>query len=145
MASQSMIARLDSTHYILVRDRFIAKADELKAKLHKNIHIDIDPMIALRNVFEAEHAYIVNGYLVVYDITTMWWSDTPILAEQLVFALEPDSSFLSVIEFFEAKAIEVGAKYIAVGTALSKSDRALAAVYAKHGFKQMAINLAKEV
>jgi hypothetical protein len=113
--------------------------------MRKQVHGDIDPLVALRNVFEAENAYIVSGYLVVYNITEMWWSDTPILAEQLVFALEPECSFDAVTEFLEAKAREAGCRYICVGTALAKSDNALASLYEKRGFSRMAINLAKEI
>jgi len=139
------VTKLAAYHYALVKDRFITKADQLRLQARKHMHQDIDPMVALRNVFEADHAYIVDGYLVVYDISTMWWSDTPILAEQLVFALEPTSRFASVIEFFEAKAREAGAKFICAGTALAKSDKALASLYEREGFSQVAINLSKEI
>lgn len=137
--------KLTTRHFALVRDRFIAKAEELKRILRKQVHADIDPLVALRKVFDAEHAYIVGGYLVVYDFAEVWWSDDEILAEQLVFALEPDSSFSAVLEFFEAKAREAGVKRICVGTALAKSDRALASVYMKGGYEQMATHLTKEL
>lgn len=139
------VTKLGSKHFALVRDKFVAKADQLQAIARKSIHKDINPLVALRNVFEAEHAYIVDGYLVVYDITSMWWSDTPILAEQLVFALNSEGSMASVVEFFEAKAREAGAKYLCVGTALAKSDAALASLYERNGFSRIAINLAKEL
>jgi hypothetical protein len=141
----NQITPLGSRHFALVRDRFLAKSDRLKDAARKFVHEDIDPLVALRNVFEAENAYIVCGYLVVYNITEMWWSDSPILAEQLVFALEPESSFDAVINFLEDKAREAGAKYLCVGTALAKSDNALASLYEKRGFSRMAINLAKEI
>jgi len=137
--------KLAAYHYALVKDKFIEKADQLRRLARKQMHGDIDPMVALRNVFEADNAYIVDGYLVVYDISTMWWSDTPILAEQLVFALERGSRFASVIEFFEAKAREAGAKFICAGTALAKSDNALASLYEREGFSRIAINLSKEI
>lgn len=137
--------KLGNQHFALVRDRFLAKSDDLKRLARKHVHSDIDPLVALRNVFEADNAYIVDGYLVVYNITEMWWSDTPILAEQLVFALEPEDSLKAVVAFLEAKAREAGAKYLCVGTALAKSDNALASLYEKCGFSRMAINLAKEI
>ena len=137
--------KLAAYHYALIKDKFHARSDKLKELARKPMHGDIDPMIALRNVFAADNAYIVDGYLVVYEISTMWWSDTPILAEQLVFALEPNSRFASVIEFFEAKAREAGAKFLCVGTALAKSDKALASLYEREGFSQIAINLSKEI
>lgn len=139
------ITKLAAYHHALVRDKFIEKADQLSRLGRKHMHEDIDPMVALRNVFKADNAYIVDGYLVVYDISTMWWSDTLILAEQLVFALEPNSRFASVIEFFEAKAREAGARYLCVGTALAKSDVALASLYERNGFSRIAINLVKEI
>lgn len=139
------ISKLEAHHFVLVRDRFVTRAEELQKAARKFIHKDIDPLVALRNVFDADNAYIVNGYLVLYDLTEMWWSDTPILAEQLVFALEPTSGFDAVTEFLEAKAREAGAKYLCVGTALAKSDQALASLYEKRGFSRMAINLAKEI
>lgn len=139
------ITKLAAYHHALVRDKFIEKADQLSRQARKAMHGDIDPLVALRNVFAAENAYIVDGYLVVYDISTMWWSDTPILAEQLVFALEPSSGLATVVEFFEAKAREAGARYLCVGTALAKSDIALASLYEREGFSRIAINLVKEI
>lgn len=140
-----MIQKLGAVHHALIRDKFITKSDELKRICRKQCHKDIDPAVALRNVFEHPNAYIVDRYLVLYDISAMWWSDTPILAEQLVFALEPGGRLSAVIEFFEAKAREAGARYLCVGTALAKSDVALASLYERCGFDRMAINLMKEI
>lgn len=137
--------KLATRHFALVRDRFIAKSEELTRLLRKRVHADIDPLVALRNVFDAEHAYIVDGYLVVYDITEMWWSDATVISEQLIFALEPESSISAVLEFLEAKGREAGAQRVCVGTALAKSDKALAHVYEKLGFEQIAIHLGKEI
>lgn len=139
------MTRLAAHHYKLVQDRFVGTADKLKGLARKQVHLDIDPAVALRNVFEHPNAYIVDGYLVLYDLTEMWWSDSPIVAEQLVFALEPGGSLDAVIDFLEAKGREAGAKFICVGTALAKSDPALASLYEKRGFSRMAINLAKEI
>ena len=137
--------RLTAHHFKLVQDRFVATASKLHEAGRKVIHKEINPLVALRKVFEHDEAWIVGGYLVLFNIQDTWWSDDLILAEQLVFALEPETSFGAVIEFFEAKAREAGAGYICVGTALAKSDKALASLYIKHGFSQMAVNLAKEV
>lgn len=137
--------KLDSRHFVLVKDRFVAKAAELQGLMRKQVHGDIDPLVALRNVFEAEHAYIVSGYLVVYDITEMWFTDAPVLAEQLVFRLAEGGVFTDVVDFLELKAREAGAKWLCVGTTLAKSDRALASVYERHGFSRTAIHLAKEI
>lgn len=140
------VTKLDRVHFKLVHDRIVAKADELKKYLRKQVHEDVDPLVVLHTIFESEHAYIVNGYLVVYMITEMPWSMTTIIAEQLVFALEPTGGLADVIEFLEAKAKEAGAKYVCVGTALAKNDKALASVYEHQcGMSQMAINLYKEV
>lgn len=139
------MTRLAAHHYKLVQDRFVGTADKLKGLARKQVHSDIDPAVALRNVFDHPNAYIVDGYLVLYDLTEMWWSDSPIVAEQLVFALEPGGSLDAVIDFLEAKGREAGAKFICVGTALAKSDPALASLYEKRGFSRMAINLAKEI
>ena len=137
--------RLGAHHFKLVHDRFVEKAEHLQGLMRKHVHGDIDPLVALRNVFEADNAYIVSGYLVVFNLTEMWWSDTPILAEQLVFALEPTDGFSAVTEFLEQKAREAGAKFVCVGTALAKNDKALASLYEKQGYQRMAINLAKEI
>jgi len=139
------VTRLAAHHYKLVQDRFVETADKLQGLMRKQVHGTIDPSVALRNVFEHPNAYIVSGYLVLYDLTEMWWSDSPILAEQLVFALEPNGSFAAVTEFLEAKAKEAGAKFVCVGTALAKNDKALASLYEKQGYQPMAINLAKEI
>jgi len=137
--------KVGNQHFKLLHDRFVEKADKLQRLMRKQVHGDIDPLVALRNVFDHPNAYIVSGYLVLYDLTEMWWSDSPILAEQLVFALEPEASFDAVTEFLEAKAREAGAKFVCVGTALAKNDNALASVYEKRGYSRMAINLAKEI
>lgn len=137
--------KVASHHFKLLHDRFVGASGKLKRLARKQVHADIDPLVALRNVFDHPNAYIVDGYLVLYDLTEMWWSDSPIIAEQLVFALEPNGSLDAVIEFLEAKGREAGAKFICVGTALAKSDPALASLYEKRGFSRMAINLAKEI
>lgn len=137
--------KLGNHHFALVRDRINAKADQLKTILRKDIHEDVDPKVVIREVFSSEHAYIVDGYLVVYELLTMRWSDTLILAEQIIFALNSEGSFTSVVEFLEAKAREAGAKYLCVGTALAKSDTALASLYQRNGFSRMAIELYKEI
>lgn len=139
------VDKLNQRHWNYIRTVFQDKAAELKRLARKHTHSVIDPDVALRNVFDAEHAYIVDGYLVVYEISTLWWSDDPIISEQLVFALEPNGDFSSVIRFFEAKAREVGARWIQAGTALAKSDRALASIYQRYGFEQHAIGLSKEI
>jgi len=139
------VSRLEAHHFKLVHDRFVGTSDKLKRLARKQVHGDIDPLVALRNVFDHPNAYIVDGYLVLYDLTEMWWSDSPIIAEQLVFALGPGGSLDAVVEFLEAKAREAGAKRVCVGTALAKNDNALASAYEKRGFNRMAINLAKEI
>lgn len=137
--------RLEQHHYILVRDKIVEAASKAKERNAKPIHQDIDPFVALRNVLASDYAFIVGGYLVVYDVINMMWSDTPIVAEQLVLALGETTDLSEVTSFLEAEARAVGARYVCVGTALTRSDKALAALYQRNGYLPLAINLAKEI
>lgn len=100
---------------------------------------------ALRSIYEFHHAYIVaDAYLVVFEIGTPWHSTTTFLHELLVLRLAP-GDFSRVPAFLEAQAREAGCDYVLAGTALAKSDRALASLYARHGFQPEGVSLTKEL
>lgn len=106
----------------------------------------MDPKVALDAIYEFEHAYIVDGFLVVYDLDTPWWAKagTVFLEELLVLRVAVSGDFARVPEFLEAQAREHGASLAVVGTALAKSDEALSSLYRRAGFRTQALTLVKE-
>lgn len=107
--------------------------------------IDLDA--CLKFIFNAEHAYIVGGaFLVVYEIVSPWYAkdEDTILEEVIVLRLVRGGDFSSVPAFLERKRAEAGAKLVCAGTALARTDAALASVYQKLGFKTETIILVKE-
>ncbi|GEM_PF-7046459 len=90
-------------------------------------------------------SYIVDGFLVVYDIVVPSYSRLPVLAEVMVCRLDRAGRFAGVVEFLSRKAKESGAVMIVAGTALSFNDRALARLYTNAGFSQEGASLAKVI
>lgn len=87
----------------------------------------------------------MNGYLVAYEIGSPWYTDRLILSELIICRLRGNSAFGVVPSFLEHKAREAGCTLITAGTALARSDRALASLYMKHGFTLGALSLTKEL
>jgi len=130
----------------IIRSTLSTMVDRLRKNNTKHIYKIMNVDIGMNNLCLMDHVYIVNEcYLVIYDIFTPWYSETPILAEQLVLQLASGGRFSDVVSFLEEAAREAGASSVVVGTALAKSDKSLATMYQREGFQQEAIELSKEL
>jgi hypothetical protein len=107
--------------------------------------IDIDT--CLDSIYASDNAYIVDdAFLVVYELVTPWYAkeDVVLLNEVIILRLVPGGDFKNVASFLERKREEAGAKLVCVGTALTRTDAALASVYHKLGFKTETIILVQD-
>lgn len=88
-----------------------------------------------------------RGYLLGMSVDSPWWSDgDKVLYEQILLKVDPFASNMrSVIRTLVQCARVVGASGVAVGTALNPSDRKLARVYERFGFKTAAHSLYLEI
>lgn len=133
-------------HYAMIRSSFKERIAKLQAKGRKMIYPLIDLDSTMLNLYEWNNVWIVDGYLIAYEVGQFWCNDDlPVLHEQLVFKLYGDAPFSVVPQFLEDKAREAGCKFLTVGTALATSDAALASLYARHGFTPSAVTLMKEI
>jgi hypothetical protein len=123
-------------------ERLVARVE---ARGGKHIHKCLDIDKAMVGLYDHDHAYIVSGYLVVYQLGTPWFSDQLVLAEQLVLRLDGASCFSVVPAFLEREGREAKACLIEAGTALSLSDRALASLYKQAGFQMGGYALTKDI
>jgi hypothetical protein len=118
----------------------------LEASGGKAIHTILDLDTAMFGIYSFEHAYIVqDAYLVMFVLGVPWYSTDLVLSEQLVLALRPSKDFSVVPRFLEQAGREAGARLAEAGTALAKSDRALASLYERSGFTVEAFALTKEL
>lgn len=107
-------------------------------------HLDVEE--ALRFLFGSANAYIVaDTYLVVYQVGTPWFTNKVFLSEQLVLKLGGNATFAVVTEFLTRHGREAGAVLAEAGTALARSDAALASLYQDGGFTPACIALTKEL
>lgn len=90
-------------------------------------------------------SYIVDGFLVVYDIYIPEHSRLRVLAEVMVCRLERGGRFSSVTSFLCRKAQEANCVMVGVGTSLSFSDEGLASLYEREGFQREALQLCKVI
>lgn len=107
-------------------------------------YLDVD--VAMSSIYEFEHAYIVaDSFLVIYSVEAPWYSNDLFLHERLVLRLMKSAPFGVVTQFLTSAAVEAGAVLAAAGTALAKSDAALASLYIKDGFSPEGLTLVKEI
>ena len=106
----------------------------------------VDPSAAI-NYYDnfSPTTMMVDGYLVMCTVDTLWFSYEKVVQELLVVRVEKGGTMKSVAQFLQAVADEAGATKVLVGTAFSRSDRALARMYKAHGFKAEAVTLTKEI
>jgi hypothetical protein len=95
---------------------------------------------SLMEAARRNRAYMVDGYLVVFDLMSPWHSDITILIEEFVLRVYPTSQPPSVIpEFLEAARALHNAAYIVSGDGQvgAMSKHYLAAGYRKIGEQYM--------
>lgn len=120
-------------------------AMKLKRAGAKAAHGYIDPDTMIESLRHRKHAYIVDGYLVVYELGTPWYAtdDVLFIAEQLVLRIAVSGDFAAIPAFLERKGREAGCQMAIAGTALARSDKALASLYNSSGFTTEGYSLTK--
>jgi hypothetical protein len=91
---------------------------------------------------------VEETYLVMADIVTPWYAapDNKTLAELLVLRVyDGPGKFDSIPRVLQLLAETVGAGAIVVGTALTRTNRALQRMYARHGFQVSSVELFKNL
>ena len=103
--------------------------------------IDIDCVMEM--IRSRDTSYVVEGYLVVYDVVVPFYSRLPVLAEVMVLRIGRGGTISDVAAFLQAKAQEAGCPTQHAGTAFSFNDDTLANLYIKEGFSQGGVSLCK--
>lgn len=108
-------------------------------------YIEVDT--TLETIYDADNAWIIDeSYLTMFDICTPWYSKSILVVEEMiVLRLKPGGDFANVPAFLERKGREAGAKLVCVGTALARTDAALASVYKEYGYRTETHILLKEI
>lgn len=145
LLSHVPIERLDRKHYLLVKERFRERLAKLQASKRKLLYKHIDLDVTMRNLYQFENAWLVGGYLIVYEVGPTWCNDLPLLHEVIVFRLAPGSDFKVVPAFLERKGREAGCAFVVAGTALAPKDAALASLYYRSGFSLSHYHVIKEI
>lgn len=130
------------TDWVAVRDTLSQLLSEPSTKMTHRI-ADLD--VAMHNLMTEGRQVMVEGYFVYYDIGTPWYSNKPILSELLIVRVRPGGTLRDVARFLEVIAALYDLTHICIGTAFSRSDRALARLWQGMGYKQEGITLSKEI
>jgi hypothetical protein len=133
--------------YISIAVVVVQTIELVRATVGKAIAKRLSDHAVMSYIIASENAWIVDDtYLVVYDVVTPWYAPKEIkdLREVLVLRLRPGSDFSRVPEFLAQRTAAEGASLAAVGTALARSDDALAVKYEQSGFRREAILLTRE-
>lgn len=146
MASPS-VRKLNKSDYFLILRVLTDMVQRLQQCGRKAMYQYMDPKVALKALYAMEHAYIIDdAYLVAYELDTPWWASdgTLFLHEQLVLGLAVSGDFTVIPDFLSREADRAGAVLAVAGTALAKSDDALARLYHRAGYSTQALTLVKE-
>ena len=91
-------------------------------------------------------AFVVNdGMLLVLRPHILWETGALRLTEEVMMRIGPGGSLSNVIEVAEHFARKIGATSVVFGTAFSDRDAALSAAYQRHGYREEARLLYKEI
>lgn len=70
----------------------------------------------IRSAMDNHLAYVQDGVFILFQLGCLWYSDEPVLFEQLVMRIdEQRGSLFSIIESFDVVAKSLGARHIVVG------------------------------
>lgn len=117
---------------------------KISTRSNKDWYQHVDVGRVLTSILNGDNeAALVDGFLVVYNVGTTWYSDQRMLEEIMVLRVYPGGDFYNVPKYLEAKAKEHGCAMVAVGTALARSDPALVKMYEKAGYHVAAVQLTK--
>lgn len=140
--------KLQRTDYHLVLRVLTNMVKRLQRTERKAMYNYMDAEVATRALYDMEHVYIVGeAYLVAYELGTPWYcpEGVTMLNEKLVARLAVSGDFTDIPAFLERKGREAGAAIVIAGTALAKSDDALASLYHRAGYRTEALTLVKEL
>lgn len=94
--------------------------------------------------YSAGHGAIVNGYLVLFEVITPWYTDDKLLQEWLVIKVYNDHGGVSAVpQFLECKAAELGCT--GVITADSSPVSIVAKAYLDAGFSKLTTSFYKVI
>lgn len=138
-----MERRLRDSDYHLVKAVLGRVVDRMKRHNTKPWFKYIVLEDALKFFFEHDNAWIVDdAYLVVYNEFAPFYNESiKFIEEVIVLRLVRGHDFSSVTSFLERRRVEAGAVEVLVGTALSRTDEALASLYEKQGYHRSCITL----
>jgi hypothetical protein len=139
--------KLHRDDYQLILRMLTDMVKRLQATERKAMYRYMDPVAATAALYDMDNVYIVGeAYLVAYSLGTPWYcpDNVVMLTERLVLRLAAGGGFEIIPEFLSRKAAEAGAVLAIAGTALAKSDEALASLYHRAGFSTQALTLVKE-
>lgn len=108
--------------------------------------IGVDFLHAVGNIHDAikqGQGYVIDGYLVMLDEVSPWYSKSPILTEWLVLKLYPGGSVDSIPEALLAIAKERGISMVM--TADSSPVNIVAEAYQRAGFSKLTTSFFKVV
>jgi hypothetical protein len=140
--------RVQPDDYARIAVSVIQCIDTVRLTNDKAIAKRLDEEAVMAHIISSPNAWLVDdAFLVVYSVVTPWYAprNSFELREELVLRLDhSDKPFSLVPEFLAQRAEAEGVVLTAVGTALARSDDALAAKYEQHGFLREATLLTKE-
>ena len=140
--------RVRPDDYARIAVSVIECIDSVRQENDKAIAKRLDEEAVMSHIISSPNAWLVDDtFLVVYSIVTPWYAprNSFELREELVLRIEPSNKPFSVVpEFLAQRAEAEGVVLTAVGTALARSDDALATKYEQHGFLREATLLTKE-
>jgi hypothetical protein len=140
--------RVRPDDYARIAVSVIECIDNVRQENDKAIAKRLDEEAVMSHIISSPNAWLVDDtFLVVYGIVTPWYAprNSFELREELVLRLTHNSSSFSVVpEFLAQRAEAEGVVLTAVGTALARSDDALATKYEHHGFRREATLLTRE-
>jgi hypothetical protein len=140
--------RITKEDYFLIKAAMeLHLAKMLKWPNHKAWLKYIDIETCLKHFYASEYAFIIDdAFLVVYDFITPWYAKAAVvyLEETIILRLVPGGNIENVVAFLERARNEAGARLVCTGTALARTDAALASIYHKLGFNTETVILVRE-
>lgn len=100
---------------------------------------------AVQHVIEkgrAGEAYVGHGCLLLVSVQEPWYSDTAVLCEEFIMAIEPNANLRAVIKFLDQLARERNADMILSGNTLQ--DPRLSRLYQRVGYRRITDQFYKE-
>lgn len=108
-------------------------------------HVDVNRVLTRILSGDLLAAIVDDSYLVVFTIGAPWYTDELVLEELGILTLGRGGDFAVVTRFLEDAAKANGCVMVAVGTALSRENEALARKYKRQGYLTEAYQLIKPI